>query len=638
MPSKKTDWLLLKKTLDKHGQDISEIWGQINEENASIISKLKYHNKPLFEYLLTNKHYYDANTISSYISLFNEKNINLIYEEHHRNYQEILKILCMDKMILMYEKYQKEACAGPTDTETTDNVTTDTETTDTETDNAISDFNHTYRIIISERYKDILLDHPPNNLILELVKEFNFLTHQNMDNFNIYLMKNKQIYPINKFNDIYIKYKKIIPLIHRLINEYYLEYIKYQIKTINDAINNSFIILEHYDNLKKCIEILPQKYLDYHYQDKFGNNIIMYLATLPNLLEPMNNLGNNIMVITNVIYKSFFDKINTSNNFPLDLQNSDNNTVFHLIALNENEIFLEILLDFFGNNDDYEYVYDQMNRRLVELLAIENNEHDTIFDILIVKNNYSMLNKIINYAQDRVCDELVKKIIEESVITDKIPDTNHNFTKIYLEAINCLLNNIFLTKNKIIYDLNDYAISMEKIFKLIKKCCDKTNIQQNYYLEWLLISIMNNEIELFKNILTKFISNKQSLNKIIGSTAEPIIMTAIRYQKMAFIQILLDQHIDLSVCDNTNKNIIIVALETQNLFIIELIRDYIINTNSNHDMLIVMNNYIDLLREHAIFDIFSIPKTVCKIFRSTEYLVNYLIQYSVQYYTKYWSK
>src|SRR5687768_788236 len=107
MPNE-TDWIMLKKTINCYKNDISETWGFINQENATIVAAHKCRGKDLSEFLLSNDHFFDANTVASSIELFNESNIQSIYDKHHTKYCEILKLLCTDKMILLYEEYHNK--------------------------------------------------------------------------------------------------------------------------------------------------------------------------------------------------------------------------------------------------------------------------------------------------------------------------------------------------------------------------------------------------------------------------------------------------------------------------------------------------------------------------------------------------
>lgn len=629
MPNQ-TDWILLKKTINSYNGDISETWGFIDQENSAVVANYQYHDMNLFEFLLTSEHFSDANTIASCIPLFDEDNIQLIYNKHHSKYHDILKLLCADKMILLYEEYYEKVHnenAGLT----TDNLESDQEL----------EFNSVYRSVISKRYEKMVLDSSSNNIIIELINEFKFLTHPYLEDFYNFSTNIKTIDYVSKFNDTYKKYLGIVPLIYRLINEYYLEYVKYQIKMINDIIGNSFIVAEYYNNLKKCVSTLPNNYIDYRYQDKSGNNILYYLSSLPYLSDDTNR----------EIYQALIEQTIT---IPIDLKNSDGNTIFHTIAIHGNKIFLEVLMDHFfrtDNSTDHQLFdnpndpNDQIKNSISEILLTENIHGKTIFDILFDENNFDMLIKVIDYMPPKSYLKLTNRLIENFDIIDSIPSPEKltlstkwqeripamrdALTKIYLESVNYFMDSLLNMMKDILYDLNHYNNTKSKIIKLLSKCPNQIDLNQNYYLEWVFICIKINELELFKLILSKFFNEHHGntvkyLNRILNS-GEPIIISAIRDQKIQFVKILLVYGIDLSICDEMNRNSIIVALETKNIFLIRLIRDHVKDLPEYRGMVQIMDNFIDLIEEHETFNTFSIHVTCAKLIKTIEYAINYFL-------------
>ncbi|XWV26018.1 putative orfan [Tupanvirus soda lake] len=604
MPNQ-TDWILLKKTINNYKGDIAETWGYITEENANIVCTHEYNGKDLFDFLMFNEHFSDANTVASCVSLFTEKNMQIIYEKHHAKYHDILKLLCTDRMILLYEQYHTKVHdenAG---------LTTDTIITDQE-----SDFNNIYRTAISKRYEKMLNDKPPSNIIIDVINEFKFLTHPYLEDFYIFSLNIKNIEQITKFTDMYKKYMDFVPLVYRLINEYYLEYIKYQLKTIDDMFGSSFIIvLEYYENLKKCITSLPKKYVDYRYKDKYGNNIMFYLITLPFLTEKINK----------EIFEDFFQN---NDDIPLDIRNSDGNTIFHFIALYENEIFLKILMDWITQKQIISTENEYQNK-IGELLKIENAYGKTVFDILLEKNNYTILMKIVEYMPAKTYLKITNKLIENFDIIEKIPNCG-NINKIYFDSTNYFVDSLYNMKKEILYDLTEYNECKLKISKLLSKCSNEIDINQEYCLEWLFVCIKNNEFDLFKLILSKYFYNEQNniskryLSKPLTKTGEPIIITAIKEQKIQFIKYLLNYDIDLFVCDKSNRNVFLAALETKNIYLIRLLREYIINIPSYSSMASIMETFVNLLEKHETFNTFSISDTLIKMWNTIEYFANYL--------------
>lgn len=622
-----TDWFFLKKTINNYKGDIANTWGSIDEENISSICFLKCRNKNLFEFLLSNNHFSDANTIASCISLFNEQNIQLIYEKHHSKYHDILKILCTDKMILLYEEYYQKVHnenAGLT-TELVQN----NHQVDHKTD---QDFNNIYRSIISKRYEKMIFDKQPNNTIIELINEFKFLTHPYLDDFYNFTINILSLDYVSKFTEHYKKYLELVPLIYRLINEYYLEYVKYQVKTIEDIFGNSLIIVsEYYENLKKCIHTLPKKYVDYHYQDKNGNNILFYLAKLPFLSNTINC----------EIYQEFLVQ---TTEIPLDIKNNDGNTLFHIIAINKNNLLFDKLFEQKINiintinkvNTDIDPVINTKNK-FAEIFLIENNYGKTIFDILIGNNDFDILTKIVEYMPLKAYTKITNKLIDDFEIIEKIPNIEQ-MNKIYLDSIDYFMDNILTLKKNILYDIDFYSENKTKILKLLSKCSNNIDFDSDCYLMWLLICIKSNDLDLFKIILSKYFYNNQNLsntkylNKIVQEE-EPIIITAIKEQKILFVEYLLNYNIDLLVCDKLGRNVIIISLETKNIFLIKLIRNYILNIPEYYGMIPIMNNFIELIEKNETFNTFSISDTIIKLWKSIEYFTNYFI-YSIHHINK----
>lgn len=610
MPNK-TDWILLYETLKKYDNVVIETWGEINENNAHDISAKTYKNQNLFDFLLSHDHFMDANTIASCISLSDDANIKLISTRHRQKYYELINILCTNKMILLYES---QSLKNDSDMHTDE------------------EFNELYKIVISKRFEDILTNNRTTDNITDIIYEFNFLTHIHIEEFyffcSVYSNKNNRKTDefnlsvpeqnrdsnenILKFVELYKKYKEFIPLIYRLINEYYLEYIKFQLRTIDELFEKSPIIVsEYYDDLKKNLLLFPNQFIDYKYCDKYGNNIVIYMAMLPYLSENINQ----------ELYNIFFDAVM---NIPIDIKNNDGNNIFHICAYNNNKIFLEELLKWIKNH----HSSNSLNI-IAKNLNSENNLGQTIFDILINKKLSPLLFKIIEYMPAKLYFNLTNVLIDDINILDKIPD-NINIIQIILTCINNFMNSLFELKNNITYDINMYNDIKKKISKLLSKCPNENEPTQEYYIEWLLICLKINDIDLFKQFISKFFFNEKNLqtckylNKITQKENEPIIITAIKQENINIIKILLAFNPDLSLCDELNRNAVIVALETKNLYIIQIIRNYISNINSQQGMVKIMDNFIELIHKREIYDVYSIKDFLIRIWNSFEYLINNL--------------
>lgn len=595
------DWIVLKKTINAYSGKIYGTWGLVSATNANELALKKCDGMDLFEFLLHNDHFFEANTIASSIPLVSDTNIQLIHNKHHSKYCDVLQILCTDKMILLYEQYYEKINSG------------------TNVDN-----HPDYRTVISKRYEKLILDESPTNLMIDTIYQFKFMVSSYLEDFYNFILKigldkfNGDACKDNilKFMESYKSYRQIVPLIYRLINEYYIEYIRYQLKMINDLSESSFIIVsEYYENLLNIVNSLPKKYIDYRYQDRFGNNIIMYLATLPFLSDEMNN----------EIYDEFLKNVD---NIPLDILDNNGNNIFHMLADANNEIFLDKLLEWFSNLPNEQMQLDN-NNTVGEMLATNNFNNKTVFDILFEKENYQMIMKIIYYMPPKSYSKLTNKLIENFDILDNLP-CDKKISQIYISCIDYYIDILNQTKQDVLYDMGAYNNIKYRIIKLLAKCPSEINIQHDCYLEWLYFCIKNNEHDLFNNILSKYFFNEENsttteyLSKIIKIYGEPLIITAIKKENVAIIKTLLNYNIDLSVEDCAHRNAMIVSLATNNIYIIKQIRNHISNILAHKSMVEIFDNFIYLLEKCETVDISNIYDRLIKIWKSLEYLINSL--------------
>jgi hypothetical protein len=613
--STQNDWITLKKTIAEYKGIVSETWGFITPENAKTLVTRKCQNKNLFEFLLDHNHFECANTIAYIIPLFDDTNIELIYHYHHLKYVELIKILCMDYMILLYEDYRN----GINDLDTEIDFIQMTGT------NIKTDIDQTYRIAISKRYEKMLLNENSEGTITELITEFKFLTHPYLNDFYKFLSNSNELHRDNdlviQFCVIYKKYLSIQPLMYHVINEFYLEYIKHQLRTIEDMHENSFIILsEQYDTLKETLMVLPKSYIDYRYQDNIGNNILTYMATLPYLSDTCNR----------EIYQEIFKGIQTC---PIELKNSDGNTIFHVIAEYENEIFLEVFIQWLFseinvfNDNSIDSSINEIKSMINELVIMENASGQTMYDILLSKQNFRMIFMIIEFVPSKIYLKITNKLIENFEIIDKLPD-RQQVQKIYTNCLNYFMDVLLNLKQNVICDLNAYSETKSKAIKLIDKCVRQINLDSDHYLEWLSICIKINEFDLFQMILSKYFINDQSsintqyLNRLLHT--ETLIISAIKQQNIKFIKALLNYDIDLSISDkSTNKNAIIIAMETKNLYILKLLREHIQRSPEHSDMASIMNYFIEFIEKNNTLNTFSFYNIWICLWNTIEYFINY---------------
>jgi len=581
------DWIMLKKMINNYSNDVSEKWGHITQENAHQIAAISHDNMNLFHFLLYHELFEDANTIASCLPLFDDTHIKYISDTHHQIYTDLISCLRTDRMITLFENNHSTII-------------------DTEEES--------YQKILSMRAHNMSSCHT----IIDLIDEFVFLSNSHLNSF-FQEMKNAD--QTMDFVILYEKYTRLMPLIYRVINEYYLEYIKLQIRTIFDIHQNSFVIVsEQYLSLRKCFQLMPKKYVDSRYTDKLQNNILIYLATLPYLSDKINRK----------IFVSFFDEYDF---ISLDHRNLDGNNICHVIAEYENEILLDVVLNWLSKHPQLHESYFlsdiEYNDKISDILFIENNDGKTAFDILLTKNKFSMISKIMKYVSPEYYPKITTHLINNFNMIEHIPLNVIHFNQIFLGSLNYYIDMMVKTKMLVMYDIVYYDDLRHRIMKLLNLCDESFDLSNDCYLDWLYQCVIINEYELFNAILKKYFindissQNTQYLNRIVKLSHEPLVCTIIKKQLVKFLKHILQYHVDLGLLDKNGKNAIINALETQNYHILVLIKNHINRNSLYPDMIQIINNYLTLIKKYEIYHVFSITHIISKIWNSIEFLMNY---------------
>lgn len=541
MPNQ-TDWMLLKKNINEYGTWVSDTWGGITEENSETVYLRKFGEQNLFEFLLSKGNFFDANTLTSCISL-NEKILETVYKSHHEKYCNLLKILCTNNMLLFVERYFEN----------------------TNNDGNPQKINfETYKFIISQHHDKIINNEPSENMITDLINEFRLLTHPCIDDFYNFSLEIEDIDNINDFKSIYKKYTELIPLIYRLINEYYLEYIKYQIGMINDMMDNSYIVVsEYYYNIKKCIYSLPSSYVDFRYQDKRGNNILFYLTSINLPSEQINEQ----------VYQSLLH----FKNLPLKIQNFQGDTLFHYAAHYKNEKFLDFLLNWIQENS-------KNKSKIIKILESKNIQGQNVYDILLDNKYYSLILKLKDYTTQEYYLKMIEAVANNSETLDLIKDN-----ELYINCIDYYISEMIKMKTVMLYDITKYNYYKKNIEKILSS----TNVSnhEDFFLKTLFKCVQINELKIFDLILTK---GGIDLNKKTKHH-EYLIITCIKEEKIQFVKCLLKYDIDLFVCDELNRSAMIITLETKNLRLVNLIKNHICDNPKYSGMCPIMNIFIDLM-------------------------------------------
>lgn len=592
--SQQADWISLVKTINNYKGNITETWGHITLDNVMKIYKKQFKGKNLLDFLLSKGHYYEANTVASHISLINDVDIQSICQKHHNLYINIVKILSTDKMIVLYEQYHQKVSLELSSEEI---------------------FDLDYRQVMAKQYEKMIDQTPSNHIVLELINEFRLLTHPIMEDFFHFLSIMDNIEVVKKVMNCYHEYTDFIPLVYRFINEYYLEFIKDQTQIILDMNSSSPIIVsEYFDNIKKCVISLPKNYVDFRYIDRYGNNILFYLVSVPNIIIQSNE----------EIFQTFFD-LNT--NIPWNHVNHEGNTIFHLCALYENEIFMTKALEWFHQRDS--------NDLLKNCLNITNNKGKDVFDILLDNQNYLIMIGLIDYLPTKISNQINNIIINNFSLVDKISN-RRDASKIYVNIIDYFLNILFKNKNDLLFNIKNYNDHKNKIIKILNKYSYEDHvissdlIDKKHLLNWLLICIKIYDFDIFTIILEKYFDQNNNddiifLSETLTSENQTLLHTAICYQRIPFINALINHKIDLF--NHNIKNTIVGALKTKNPFLIRLIRKHVLESQNHNEMVEIMTQFIDIIETHESYDYnsFSIKMVISKLWKTIENYLNHLL-------------
>lgn len=554
------DWINLRKLLVSYGNQ----WLDISAENAGVVCQKKFNGEDLFEFLMRNDYFYFADLISVFIPLFEDYNIELIHEVHHKKYADIITQLSTDQLILLYEDYSSDS---------------------------------DYRISISKRYEKVLLGISNPDHIVELIDEHNFLFDLNP--FCEFLKKINSESVIN-FCKLYSTYIDLQAVVNRLINEYYLEYVKYQIRIITGmSMNQSVVLYQHYETLHNIIQTMPKKFIDYNYVDSEGRNILMYLAKIPFLSESDKD-----------IYTCAFNNIDT---IVINKADNDGNTILHFVAAAGNKIYFDTIIEWFLNDSSMYYASHKLN----QLLEITNNDNISIYDLLL-QDSTVLLFSILHLLPLNIHKAVVNKIVSTPDMINSIP-VDENSDRLLFDVADSLMHELVALKKSVLFSINDYDRYRSCMVSAVKKIKGSSGMDDNFLVEMLFSCLLTDDPEIFTmitNLYTRFYSKNEiliSLNKISTIHKEPIIINAIRNDRIPFIKLLLAHDVDLLVCDEYGKNAFIIALEKQSLYTIRVVRAHIESVNKYSNMKLLLDRYIELLQRDDSFDFTFVNKFFIKL-------------------------
>lgn len=486
------NWISFTKSIDNGP------WITLTKENAAKVAMKKYHGETLFDYLIRTKQYEHARILMTAIP-FTDEIIHRICLEHNQDYLRIIRTLSDDNMIELYEKYQAKVHG-----ESTQKI---------------------YRKVITTRCSKInedVIDRTEQ--ILRMFDEFNFLTHEYIDDFFIFASGLTSLDYITSFVFYYKSYTELVPIIQSVVNEYYLEYIVDQVSNIDDLFANSYIILEeHYKNILKWLQSLPIKYIDPSYQNYKLESIVNLIAGLPLLDETLN--CSIVEQVQNIMNEDCFTIV--------DL---DGNTIIHTAFINQNYIFIRA-------------VAEKYKQTISPIMPIANLAGDTIFDIIFTNNMYEYIPLLTYELPEKVQRKITALVIDENIDINKIP-SDPMFTDQLVLTIDYYMDLVVAMKQSIMYDIYKYNCSLTKIITLIVKI-------DNVSYRWLEASIEIDELRILK-ILTR-----HNIEDLSG-----LLTLGIKLCRVNIIEYLL------TLEPEVKSSHVIGALATKNQHLIRTLAEY----------------------------------------------------------------
>lgn len=562
--SDQEDWILLSKIINSYSENISLLWGNITRDNCINVISKKYKDKTLFEFLVDNSHFSCAHTIAPYINMCSDQIIDYIYEKHNNIYISIVKNLHTLQSFFVNNDILSETISVE------------------------------FIYDINKRFEKIKLEKKSSDIITSIIYEADFLLCDNIKKIYNNLEKNYQK-NFDNFYMLYINYIKFVPLLYKLLNEYYIENVKNYVNSIIDLCSSAIIIIsEIYNSLKILLLNLPKKYIDFKYQDVFGNNILMYISMLPIVFENFNN--------------EIYDIILNLNSY-FDLYNNDKNNIYHLCVIYDNIILLNKII--------------KLQPDIKKILSKKNNDNKNVFDILIEKNNYEFLLSIINYMPSKYFNIIKNNLIKNFDIIDKIPD-NLVYEDICLCNIGYYMDELFFCVDNILYDKSHYDNTKLKIGKLFSRKYDYSNYNRKCYIEWLNICIIIDDIDMFNQIINKFFYLKniacKYFDKQMDNNGEPIIVLAIRSKKIPFIKKILEYNVNLCIVGTSGHNGITSALETKNLYILTFIKKFM-QKDIKYDKITIIDSYIKFLNGSENNGLIEIYKNIGYLWKYFHFII-----------------
>jgi len=542
-----------------------------SEMSMEELMKHKYKKSTLFEFLLEKKHYLEAQKLIDYVYFFDNQLLHFFCEIHLQIYERLLAILENREFLRMF-----------------------------------SDFLEIEKLeeIISAQ-KGIQWE---KLIIFNLIKQYIFLSHPLIERIYYHIKNNNIGIDVQSFYLEYIQYRHLIPIIYRLIDQYYLECVKHYVAICTDSIIES----DQLEIIKKLVENIPYTILDFQYQDHLGNTFLFYLAYLKSGEE-----------ILPEIYRFFFANVPT---LPLYHANKKGDTIFHFLVKNENYIMMEyIIQSVIESTDETEVkteVIFQIQTKFSIFMEIRNKKGHTVLDLILKTKNLKFFEKIIPYISDEFYEKHKKTIFENFEILKDLEYDEKN-KNLFLDLIDYFF---FLYQKNIQRMLEDdiTAKLTSQIIHFLDKI--KDHPPQKKILKWILLCVETDSLKLFNIVLQKFFPERKDQSFFhypLDTVENNLLIVIVRSQNIKFLTALLEYQPDLSLCNREMKNPLIYALESKNIHLLNLIYQYIANRPEYQYFIPIYQIYLQNLRER-IFPIFMLDQLPQKLMGILNYFFQFL--------------
>lgn len=613
----------LKKAINDGTEHQKKLWQDINETNIYEVASRKYNDNNLYQYLLLNKYFKEADFILPFIDYMSDSNILTLTNVHRQIYNELIVILTSDELIYKIESFN-----------------------DSETDDE-------YRLIIAKKLET--LDSDTMHPFMKMSLDFKFLTSELFYDFYANSINEKMGHYHNQFVIKYTEFISIKPIVIKMINEYYILAISDIINKINDLENAPPILLaECYDQLIKEISELPMDFISFNYQSMRTKENIPIIVTR----IPKHNINYAKLVIKNLFMK-------TIDIYP-NVKDMKGNTILHHIAMNGDHLFYtyfyKSLLENMPLTDRETPISLWLTQNIIDILLSNNDDGKNVIDLLIDNNSYSLLMRMIEFFPVDAYKKISHKLIEQPQLLNYFIDdgyrkeiyeiialtndtdttfceTNKNeivneiddnlFQNIYLNCIESFLDEMLKMKKNIFYDRTRFDLLTHNLIKLINKI-KSYKFDKNYGPHyWLMLCIEIDLETVFDAILQKFFNNennketREMIDCINSRKHITLISMAIMKQNIFYIKKIMIYQPNLQKNDDYEKNPLIYVLETKNVNILQYFQNKI--KNGNKCMNKIFDDYIQLLDVRQ--NIKWYPLSVMQFLTAISDVVRYLLKY-----------